>query len=60
MASMTFEVRIHKDGRIINSVTGRDGVDCAAIKQITMRLGVEESDEALPDCAAEVHQTVDT
>lgn len=50
--SMEFDVAIHPDGKIVVEVTNRKEHLCSDIYKVTNRLGTQQSDEELPDCAS--------
>ncbi len=56
---MDFTTTIQKDGKIIVSVDDRKEHLCSDIYKITNRIGNQLSDEELPECPGEVHQTVE-
>lgn len=56
---MDFTARIKKDGQIIVEVNDRKEHLCTDIYKVTANLGKQLSDEELPDCPGEVHQSVE-
>jgi hypothetical protein len=55
--AMDFQVTIKKDGKTVVEVLDRKEHLCSDIYKVTARLGVQLSDEELPDCAQPVHIT---